>query len=401
MEMNNQDWNNLGNDIKNMVQSAIDSQNFQQLNDTVSATIRGAMDTINDTVHNTVNQATVKMNEAKKEPAQNPWQVKRPTSNNVLYKNTSGKSAVGYALGITGMILAGALGMGLIIMLTVGLLAGMSTGIRVTLGILTPLFLATTFMAVKGFGIIGQVKRFKTYVHELNGKTYCELTKLARSVGKSEKFILKDIQKMIRQRLFLEGHLDRDETCLLVSDEVYQEYQSLEQRREQLKLEEEQRRQEEAKRRAETGTLPEEVQKMVAEGKEYIKQIHKLNDDIPGEEISAKMEQTESIVSKIFQCVEKQPELAGDMEKFMEYYLPTTVKLLSAYRDLDNQPVQGENIRSSKAEIEKTLDTINKGFENLLDSFFRDTAWDISSDISVLHTMMARDGLTESGFQTK
>ena len=70
-------------------------------------------------------------------------------------------------------------------------------------------------------------------------------------------------------------------------------------------------------------------------------------------------------------------------------------QLLQAYEDLDAQPVQGENIISSKIEIEKTIDTLNVAFEKLLDDLFQDTAWDVSSDISVLNTMLAQEGLTE------
>ena len=73
--------------------------------------------------------------------------------------------------------------------------------------------------------------------------------------------------------------------------------------------------------------------------------------------------------------------------------------MLDAYQQLDNQPVQGENIRSSKKEIEKTLDTLNIAFEKLLDSLFEDVAWDVSADISVLHTMLAQEGLTRNEFE--
>ena len=79
----------------------------------------------------------------------------------------------------------------------------------------------------------------------------------------------------------------------------------------------------------------------------------------------------------------------------MDYYLPMTVKLLDAYEDMDSQPVQGENIASSKREIEETIDTLNVAFEKLLDSVFEDTAMDVSSDISVLNTVLAQEGLTE------
>lgn len=107
----------------------------------------------------------------------------------------------------------------------------------------------------------------------------------------------------------------------------------------------------------------------------------------------------EMLVDKIFDRVEQNPASVGDIRKLMEYYLPTTIKLLQAYQDLDAQPVQGENIISSKKEIEKTLDTLNMAFEKLLDDLFQETAWDVSTDISVLHTMLAQEGLTEDGLK--
>ena len=106
------------------------------------------------------------------------------------------------------------------------------------------------------------------------------------------------------------------------------------------------------------------------------------------------------LVDRIFDRVEQKPDTVDDIRKLMEYYLPTTIKLLEAYEELDAQPVQGENIISSKQEIEKTLDTLNTAFEKLLDELFQDTAWDLSSDISVLNTMLAQEGLTEDGLKT-
>ena len=78
-----------------------------------------------------------------------------------------------------------------------------------------------------------------------------------------------------------------------------------------------------------------------------------------------------------------------------------SVGSLDAYEDMDRQPIQGETIRASKKEIEDTLDTLNEAFAKLLDSVFQDTAWDVSSDISVLHTMLAQEGLTVNDFVKK
>ena len=93
--------------------------------------------------------------------------------------------------------------------------------------------------------------------------------------------------------------------------------------------------------------------------------------------------------------VQAKPETAPRLRKLMNYYLPTTTKLLDAYIELDRQDEPGENVRTTKREIESALDTINKAFENLLDSMFQDMAWDISSDISVMKSMLDQDGLTE------
>ena len=103
------------------------------------------------------------------------------------------------------------------------------------------------------------------------------------------------------------------------------------------------------------------------------------------------------VVRKIFKRVEQHPENVNDLRKFMKYYLPTTIKLLRAYEELDQQEVQGENMINSKKEIEKTLDTLNIAFEKLLDDLFQETAWDVSSDISVLESMLAQEGLTKNG----
>ncbi len=82
----------------------------------------------------------------------------------------------------------------------------------------------------------------------------------------------------------------------------------------------------------------------------------------------------------------------------MEYYLPTTVKLVNAYRDFDSVGTQGANISSAKAEIERTLDTINQAFERLLDDLYQDAALDVSTDASVIQTMLKKDGWAESDF---
>ena len=81
--------------------------------------------------------------------------------------------------------------------------------------------------------------------------------------------------------------------------------------------------------------MPEECRKILEEGQEYIAYIRKCNDDLPGEEITRKLSRLEAIITRIFQEVEKQPDLASDLRRFMNYYLPTTRKLVDAYREIE------------------------------------------------------------------
>lgn len=138
----------------------------------------------------------------------------------------------------------------------------------------------------------------------------------------------------------------------------------------------------------------------VEEGNEYIRRIREINDDIPGEEISNKLYRLERICTKIFEYVEDNPEKLPDIRKFMSYYLPTTLKLVQTYHEFSEQPVQGENINTTKKEIEEMLDNINQAFEKMFDKMFEDDAMDISTDISVLSMMLAQEGLLEDEFKT-
>lgn len=114
--------------------------------------------------------------------------------------------------------------------------------------------------------------------------------------------------------------------------------------------------------------------------------------------MSDKLDRLELLVTRIFDQVEKEPDLAPELRKMLSYYLPTTQKLLEAYRDLDQQQIEVNNIAQTKKEIESAVDTINEAFEKFLNELFRDKAWDIQSDISVLNTMLKQDGYLKKDF---
>ena len=232
------------------------------------------------------------------------------------------------------------------------------------------------------------VKRYYQYAQAVGDAEYIEIDKLARKTGRTRQEVLADIKDLMNKGLLAEAWLDEQETTLILTEEVYDQYRQI---REQSDL----LRQQAEKVQEADADLPESAREIIKEGREYIRTIHEYNDEIPGVEMSEKLYRLESTMDRIVEQVRKQPESAAELRKLMSYYLPTTVKLLSAYKELDRQTVSGENIVNTKKEIEDALDTINDAFEKLLDSLFQSMAWDVSSDISVMQTMFAQDGLTE------
>lgn len=391
------DWNNLGRDVKDIVQHAINSGDFSALNRDLGATLDSALGNVAQSMKRAGNAYSNKYNYRPFGGYRSPSQkerMKEAREEFALFVNTNGAKALGLfftTLGIALTIMfgatAGALG---IASLFIGSIA---SKIGTVMMIFLPAMVLSAIMGICGNRLRKKIKRFRSYVKTLNGKPYANVKDLAKSVRKSEKFVRKDLKRMIDKRMFLEGHLDKNGVCFMATDDAYEQYIETERNMEERKAEE--------ARKPKT-QLSEDVKKVIEEGNRYIEEIRRSNDAIPGVEISNKIYHLENVIRRIFQRVEKHPELINDLHKFMDYYLPTTMKLLNAYEELDKQDMLGENIKTAKQEIENTLDTINVAFENLLDSFYKETAWDVSSDISVLKTMFAQEGLTEkNNFQGK
>lgn len=398
MAYNNQDWEELGRNIQDIVDRAVRSQDYQKLNQTITQTVNRAVDLGSEAVRKAVDGASRSASRGTEPKQQARASAEAEKNLPALYGSTSSKTVVGILKTVFGGLLSCLTFLIFLSTAVFSLVTGaslLSTSLVLTLiG-----FGAGIGFIAGGVRTLGWVSRFKTYRKVLGQKTYCTLERLSRSVGKSVKSVRRELRGMIDQGLFLEGHMDKEETCLITSHETYREFErsrlQLEQRQRQeaaVKAQEAAERAQEAKKATERDPR---VQEVLDRGNAFIAQIRECNDAIPGEEISGKISRMELIVQRIFQRAEAHPEIVPDLKKMMDYYLPMTVKLLGAYADMDAQPVQGETIAASKREIEATLDTLNRAFEKLLDELYREAAMDVSSDISVLNTLLAQEGLTE------
>lgn len=416
----NNDWEHFGEEIKQTIQDAIDTKDYSRLNQMVSDTVNHAMDCVSAGIKNggwyrdpktgqplygdkkntgsrsgAENQGYRPNQESKMSEMRN-YSQNRPVPVSPRYLKGTSVKIGGTFLAATGAVF----GLTSVIFLIITLIGSVITAFDVVsgliIGIFAVAFISFAVMTYVGVDMVRTVGRFRQYVSVLRDREFCDIKEIASATGRDVRKVLKDVKKMITKGWFCQGHLDEKESCLMVSEHAWNQYTALMEDMKQRKAEEQAAQK---KMQEEYDRLSPEVQKIVQAGDEYVRKIKAANDAIPGEVISAKISRMELLVDRIFDRVEQNPDSVNDMRRMMDYYLPTTMKLLEAYEELDAQPVQGENIISSKKEIEDTIDTLNIAFEKLLDSLFQDTAWDVSSDISVLHTMLAQEGLTEDGLK--
>ncbi|MDK2904185.1 MAG: hypothetical protein PWP16_1403 [Eubacteriaceae bacterium] len=413
---------NVGEDIKNIVQDALDSTDFKQLNKNITETVNRALEEARKSTDQWQKQGktrvsrkkkadldqmaytdyeTVEIDEAAKSSYYDRQQRELARSKNKK-QNLIARSPAGRVSGML-MLVFGNIGLGITAILFLGafIFAEFTNSFAGIMGssaiVLLPLAAAFTGLLIKGSSLRNRFKRFRQYVERLNGRKFCQISELAKPVSRSDKFVVKDLRKMIDVLMFPKGRIDETETYLFLDDESYQSHLRLEEGK-RLKEAQEQKNAEIKQREAADPTLK-AVNEAIAEGAAIIKEIRQANEEIEAQEISLKLDRLEKVISKIFEFVEKNPQDVSEIRKFMGYYLPTTLKLVRVYRDLDQEVIQGANIQSTKKEIENTLDTINHAFENLLDGFYQDTAMDIASDISVLNTILAQEGLTKKDFK--
>lgn len=224
-----------------------------------------------------------------------------------------------------------------------------------------------------GSGVIKRrQRRFATYLRTAGQKQAVPLDYLARAADVSRRRVEKDINAMLEKGLWGdEAYIDMGSGILFRSQDAASAYFDAARRAR-------------AEQESPVQTAPEGYAGI-------LRQIRELNDRIADEALSAKLDRLEQLSGRIFKLVEENEEKRAAASTFLNYYLPTTLKLMENYANFEEAGVSGENLSQAKAKIEKTMDSIVAGFEHQLDALYRTDAMDIASDIQVMETMLRRD----------
>jgi len=150
---------------------------------------------------------------------------------------------------------------------------------------------------------------------------------------------------------------------------------------------------------ADTGD--DKVDSLLADGRSSVAHLRILSEKMPNTQIKAKADNLTNITDQIFNKLQSDPNVYNQVKRFHDFYLPTSIKMLSAYESFGQSGVTGDNITGTMEKIDTALDTILESFKKFYDSLFENKALDIETDISVMETMLKSDGLLDSDFNAK
>lgn len=213
-----------------------------------------------------------------------------------------------------------------------------------------------------------KVRRYRQYLAMIGQNQTISISSLASATGRSSHTVREDLQDMLDDGLFPTGFLDYGGDQLVLSPEGLKQQPKEAPKQKTVTVED-----------AENAVLTE---------------IRAVNDSIAHEGLSAQIDRIGIITAKIFDYQKSHPEKSPQLHSFLSYYLPTTLKILRAYAQLESQGIEGENITAAKQRIEGMMDKVVEGFEKQLDQLFQNDALDITSDVKVLEQMLSKDGLS-------
>ena len=244
---------------------------------------------------------------------------------------------------------------------------GLSLAMLPALMVVLAMLIGGLLLLVQGVRMDGAVKRYRQYLAVIGDRQSISFSQLAGVVGRSPKRVEDDLDAMITQGYFgPTAYLDLSLGYFFRSRTAAEEAA--------------------ARRRA--AAAPKEAEEGYAG---ILRAIRRANDAIADPVLSAKIDRLEEVTAQIFRIIEKDEKKESQVRMFLEYYLPTTQKLLDSYVEFEAAGVDGDNLRMAKEKIEETMDNIVRGFENQLDALYAAEAMDIQTDIDVMNNMMQRD----------
>ncbi|MBQ4043264.1 MAG: 5-bromo-4-chloroindolyl phosphate hydrolysis family protein [Clostridia bacterium] len=324
-------------------------------------------------------------------------------SESALKKKLSRFSRSGwlFALAVLCYVLGGLCGLG------AGIAAVEAQGVAAALGDVMAMLVTTLwFLGCGGvLHIYSHVRKNRArdaqrYATIIGDRESYSLTKLSAATSYKIDKVKRDLQRMIDAGIFGEqAYLDMSNLCFMRTpdarpDGAAQQFGTYIRTMNGNSSEEQKA---ESSAQTQTDSAPEETEVDMTDPSSILKRIRCLDEEIQDEKVSERIRRIETVTGNIFAYVQEKPEKQKQLRMFMNYYMPTTLKLLESYSRIERVGVTGQNMKDAKEKIEQILELLVSGFEQQFDQLYKAESLDIHSDIEVLEQMMKKDGLHGSG----
>lgn len=390
-------WKDLERQVKQTVRRAVDSREFRRIQQTIQSTVQEVKSAVSQEFRPPVPPPPPGSPYTYTDPVPPGYTSPEAPPSQPGYTSPAAPSRRKKAVvpgSVAGVLLTvfGGLGLGIsfLAVLAVGLtaLVGWTADLLATgasIGVFLLLMGISGILIGRGNSLRHRTKRYRQYRQAIGDSSFVPVELLASQVGQTSRFVVKDLRRMVKDGLFPDAHLDDEGSCFMLDAETYRYY-----------LESKKKQEQDQAAAAASPKSADELSEALTQGQQMLSQVRAYNDALPGEEISAKLDRLETVSRAIFAYVQENPEKLPAIRRLLQYYLPTTLKMLDTYQTFNQQPVSSRQQEKTKVEIEQALDTINQAFANLLDSLMQEEQMGVSADISVMKSMLEQEGLTGS-----
>ena len=245
-----------------------------------------------------------------------------------------------------------------------------------------------------GFRLLERVKNFRRYRDIINLQEACPLADIARASGRSVAVVEKDLKDLVRRGYFPFGFVDDETGCFWANNAVWR-LKNPQRAKEQDERARAKPRRRKKKAQAAPAAPPQSA--FAAQGESFLRELDTQIKEIDDEEIAQSARGIREKAQDIFEWVRSHPDAQDDVRRFCDYYMPTTLRLLQVYNEVEPHTASSEAAASVRTEVRGVLAPVNDAFANLLDSLLQDVALDVSAEADALKAVLSQEGLVEGG----
>ena len=372
MAKNNNHNNNHIEDFENLIDHAIKEENFKEINEFISQSLNSAVNITKSSINKLFN----KTNENR------PYRV--CDDDNIINQKPKAEKKVRAWSNLAKLSLIFH-GIGAISILIDGIHHFDLDSLMVFALYFVPAIIFSLYILYRTDKLKKQIIRFRKYKREIGNNTVIPVMDLAVATSKAKDFTINDLLDLIDKDFFRQARIVENGELLILDSKTYKLY-----KKEKLNNFNEKNEDLEA-----YDLKASDRDEILSKARIQITKLANSVDSLK-EPMKFKITKLLGTLKRIFSIVKENDVDLKDLSKFIDYYLPTTTKLVETYKDMQDSPTQ--SVEVSLKEIDKTMDIINEAFLKLLDNMYEDKVIDISSDISVLKTMLKQEGLLDDDF---